>query len=126
MKQVGNVYLFGYNELEEYKPHWFEQIPNFEEKSCIRIGISPNPEKIWPGDQEMLGYINRKHGILIECGILSEEALADAEKWNVAHVEIAAEFENLESAEKAFNMAKEQSVVDIYLYAGGILYDKFD
>lgn len=86
MRQIGSVYIFGYDQLTEYKSDWFEQIQNFQEKSGIRISITPNPEKVWPGDQEMLSYVNRKNNALIQSGILDVKTLAAAKEWKLVEI----------------------------------------
>lgn len=104
-------------------PEWKKQYPEFETKCLVYLCITP--VKVWR-DAVMIEWTREKKRKLLNSGILNTEALAEIEASEEPFLQIAAEFENLVNAEKAFNTAKEQGVVDIYLYAGGILYDKFD
>ena len=72
-----------------------------------------------------LEHCRRNMSVLKDLGLLSDEVIAQT-KDSAGSVEIAVEFSDLATAEKAFLSVAKSGIVDIYLYDHGQIHMKHD
>ncbi|MEK7654398.1 MAG: hypothetical protein AAB345_03955 [Patescibacteria group bacterium] len=125
MEKIGNVYFV--RRTKEPGSEFIDpECEDLKHKILICISIFPNPELVWPGDENMLHHQRQKMSSLYALGIFNWE-IREAVKGHDHCIDIAAEFPNILVASRAFEQATNIGrIVDIYLYDNGKLVDKLD
>lgn len=133
MKQFGNVLL-----VPAYAVGDPRHAQNIGRLDCfvpshgifIVFDLIVRPEISWPGDQKMVDYAGKQINKLKNSGILNDEAIVQLtpELWDSTFVDCRVQFESLELAKSAFEIAtnRPDTFVDIYLYQNGRVVMKYD